>query len=43
MTVTTLDRERLEPGEFLNDNVIDFHFKCVHVGLFFFFWSALTD
>ncbi len=29
VTLTTLDQERLEPGEFLNDNVIDFHFKCV--------------
>lgn len=27
VTVTSLDRERLAPGEFLNDNVIDFHFK----------------
>jgi hypothetical protein len=29
VTLTTLDRERLDPGEFLNDNVIDFDFKCV--------------
>jgi len=34
VALTSLDRVRLEEGEFLNDNVIDFHFKwLVHCGV----------
>jgi Ulp1 family protease len=27
VALTTYDLEKLEPGEFLNDNIIDFFFK----------------
>jgi Ulp1 family protease len=27
VSITNLDEDRLAPGEFLNDNVIDFFFK----------------